>query len=193
MRLIDTLFQRHNIEYFARGGTLLGAVRQGGFMPWDHDVDIAVPIDRYESLVNLSEEFKRYGLRITQNTKHKYRLALRDMTDSHGAYCDICFYWIGRDFLGQKRAFFADKWMRYATSGFFLKEEIYPLQRGKFGNFMINIPKNPMPYLDRHYGKEWPTIARTKESFNGQMYRFEIMDFSPIPDENFNLEEDALE
>jgi hypothetical protein len=82
--------------------------------------------------------------------------------------------------------------MRYATSAIFFFDEIYPIQRRKFGNFTINTPNNPIPYLDSHYGKEWRTTALTKESFNGNTHRFEIHDFSPIRDENFNLKEDNL-
>ncbi len=48
---IDRFCQENNICYFLDSGTLLGAARDGGFIPWDDDADIVMPRPDYEQFV----------------------------------------------------------------------------------------------------------------------------------------------
>ncbi len=47
---------KHNLKYSLSSGTLLGAVRHKGFIPWDDDIDIYMPRDDYEMLHKLVHE-----------------------------------------------------------------------------------------------------------------------------------------
>lgn len=51
---IDRICQKHNIKYFAEWGTMLGAVRHNGFIPWDDDIDIGMLRPDYERFIKVA-------------------------------------------------------------------------------------------------------------------------------------------
>ncbi len=48
LKIFDYLCMKHDIKYFLTGGSLLGAVRHQGFIPWDDDLDVGMTRDNYE-------------------------------------------------------------------------------------------------------------------------------------------------
>ena len=52
--------EKYNLSYFADAGTLLGAVRHNGFVPWDDDVDVIMPRDDYEKFLSIVKDEIQY-------------------------------------------------------------------------------------------------------------------------------------
>lgn len=55
--------KEHNLRYSIFYGTLIGAVRHGGFIPWDDDIDVVMPREDYERLVALQYEDEKYEIK----------------------------------------------------------------------------------------------------------------------------------
>lgn len=53
MKVFHKVCEKHGLKYFMLGGTMLGAVRHKGFIPWDDDMDVGMPREDYERLLNL--------------------------------------------------------------------------------------------------------------------------------------------
>ena len=52
---IDAICKKHNIIYYLTGGSVLGAVRHGGFIPWDDDIDIMMTRQEFEKFQKACE------------------------------------------------------------------------------------------------------------------------------------------
>ena len=55
LECFDTLCKRHDIPYWLESGTLLGAVRHKGFIPWDDDVDVGIRVEDAERFLEVAK------------------------------------------------------------------------------------------------------------------------------------------
>ena len=63
LKEVVALFEKHGLRYTIYCGTLLGAVRHKGFIPWDDDIDLAMPLSDYRKFLQLGDELEtRYSL-----------------------------------------------------------------------------------------------------------------------------------
>ena len=56
LKAVAALCDRYSLRYFIYCGTLLGAVRHKGFIPWDDDIDLAMPLDDYRKFLEHADE-----------------------------------------------------------------------------------------------------------------------------------------
>ena len=78
LKELKPYLERHRIPYFMLGGTLLGAVRHRGFIPWDDDIDIGIPREYYDVfLKKVGKELPEHlKLRTFRNSRvHHYYFA----------------------------------------------------------------------------------------------------------------------
>lgn len=88
---LDKFCTEHNITYYMGCGTLLGAVRHKGYIPWDNDIDVFMPAPDFK---RFSDEYhsSRYALHTCNNDlAHPF---------SFGLLCDTQLY---TDFFGKKQ------------------------------------------------------------------------------------------
>ena len=92
----------NNLKYFMCGGTMLGAIRHKGFIPWDDDIDIMLLRNDYERLVTILKKQKEYPwLQLLDSTVDGYYYTfakaidnttcakMEDNVTDHGLWVDI--------------------------------------------------------------------------------------------------------
>ena len=63
--------EEHNLRYFAIGGTCLGAVRHQGFIPWDDDIDVAMPYEDYVRFIEIAKSGLRKPYELFDPVDHE--------------------------------------------------------------------------------------------------------------------------
>ena len=79
MKIFAEVCEELGVSYWIEGGTLLGAVRHQGFIPWDDDVDVGIPRGQYEEFLEKAPEILPYDVWL--DTSHEYA-KLRDRYSS---------------------------------------------------------------------------------------------------------------
>lgn len=130
MKYIDGICRENNITYYIMGGTALGAVRHGGFIPWDDDLDIFMTPDQYYRFKTVfnnlkqdkfflqewktSEKYLEYA-KVRMNGTTFIEEAFKDRKDLHqGIYVDIMMlHKVPKCIFIQKKIYYESKFVTF--------------------------------------------------------------------------------
>lgn len=97
LKVLDEVFKKNGLRYFLVSGTMLGAVRHKGFIPWDDDVDLGMPRPDYERLIKHSKEWLPEHLEfICAEKDENYPLPFGKIQDSRTTLMEKSY----RDYIG---------------------------------------------------------------------------------------------
>lgn len=164
---VTEVLEKHNLEYFISFGTLLGAIRHKGFIPWDTDVDILIPESQKEAIFNIlqKELGSRYFIVKDREDNIVGSLFRVNYSKNNLLHIDLFTYIEQEDSIvfGYQRVI--------------KKEDTYPLQKIPFYDIKLYAPKNPDVHLKRFYGQDYMKYAYKQWALNKK--KFEITDYSP--------------
>ncbi len=136
------VLDENNVPFMLMYGTLLGAIRDNGFIKNDHDMDLLIFEKDRQNLINSIPDFAKHGVMFTRKSEpwvytFQYKNASCDFYVVQDAgwpykyrYCRITLDYIQKSFFQQTEKFL------------FLNEQ-------------FDVPKNPKRILEYFYGKNW--------------------------------------
>ena len=105
MKEVDHICKKHNIQYWLSGGTLLGCIRHGGFIPWDDDLDLEMKVEDYKRLMKvLPEELPPTMALQTQDTDPNFFFFFAKIRDRRSYLAELNHY----DRFWKERGIFID-------------------------------------------------------------------------------------
>ena len=158
---VHQILTSHDIQYWCNGGTLLGAIRHGGIIPWDDDIDIGMMLKERERFLELKDVFKKCGYSIVKAWfGYKIFYTKRTLTkgfDYSYPNLDIFIYHMNEQknryemYYKQARETWPNEW--------WFHDELFPLKALSFGDMELTCPRKCKDYFIRMYGKDWNKIA----------------------------------
>ena len=149
------LLDKHGIRYVIDGGTVLGAVRHGGLIPWDDDADLLVLQEDESKIMGLVEEFFKMGYTI-KYTGTMYVVTYQGTNDTP-PFIDIMI--IKKNSISNTYEYTNSVLRSTFSKEWYPAEYLFPRKSYDFGPLKLWGPNNAMWYLDHYYGTRWRTHA----------------------------------
>lgn len=198
--IFDKLCRKYGFTYWIEYGTLLGAIRHKGFIPWDDDADVAMPRKDFEKMYDsMHDELKNLGITLEYGNNELAWLQLHYRHSETGIWIDITpmdsfkspydleetrafltplitkyidYYdshldspieklWKKKEKLifnhqsGGNNYLFHGQEFRQTKIRILREQDLIPCMRTEFNGIMLNIPANPVAYLEYVYSKKY--------------------------------------
>lgn len=152
-RLIDILstfslfMDSLKLTYLLYGGSLLGAYRHAGLIPWDDDIDVWINSSQSEQLKQEFHRLKGYGLHHQPNSQWKmFSIHGTDIKDEpyQWPYIDILLF-------KENETHIWDSLEQYRDLFVYKKSDVFPLKKCNFEYLQLNVPINTETIVTTNY------------------------------------------
>ena len=180
--ILDKVCRKHGIKYWVQRGTLIGAVRHNGSIPWDLDIDIGILSEDHEKLRLVSHEMPSDVFLQNYSSdsafSNKLKVSVGKLRDHHSCfgYCartgckhhdglmvDMFGFEIKNDVLVPLRVNQGSLQSK--------KDDVFPLTELKYEGFSVFAPRNFKTVLEERYGKHYMEVPskRNRCPFGGMV------------------------
>lgn len=164
-KLVGSVFKSHGLQWFANGGTMLGAASTGAILVWDDDIDIGVKIEGPEDIERIGStkaDLAKMGLDLQRYEKYGWVISdMNGIPNESNAFkypfIDVWHTTEHKDEAGRSRWTYDPIAAKEWPNEWFYDSELFPLRQVPFGTKKTGVVMMPVP---ADTGKESAALER---------------------------------